>query len=821
MRNLFSSKKENNIPTFSPYNISILPNFQLSGLQNKLSDFLKETSKKEYQVIVDKGTLSVKTEITIDTKKNKKSYTQYAIAQKANMLTVIANKTLINLDAQEEINTPIDLFTKKNTLVAYILTHVNELFEDGFWKTHQQLKMEYITSISPIEKNYILAKLQKQEVCLVCLGITNLKSDLFEINKKNNYYFVLTSERNLIFGTDNKSFLLENITGHTLNINEKVGKDTITSDRLSFDTELFNDSLFADLKEILNQSSTHRIEYYTDILFEKYNEKEAHLQHLEKLYQYQTSKEDRFKRNLKAQLVYQFEKKQCNEQLVVKPSFLDLLYSETDFGNTLFHVLNDWNIHPKEQITFLELLIKDVDNFKLKNLDVFYDAAIAGIITQKKPPKNTQEYRIKHLQYLKETKQYEKAIPFYEFVLENLEDDSILELISDTETNVLDGQDCHPLRIQLLEDLSEIKTSLQLSNSEELLELARLQPLVLDRLTQLVASGIFVDKVNDILSLFMEESFSSTPVNKTATDTQKQYSKKELFELVVPDCFKDAKSFLDSFTNMIAQVNPPDYKEVTTYSEKLSASNFPEAQQILEELMYQLQLDKMECYIGNGNFSKEVIGIEGSPNFLILGKDHLLKNNAYYFTPNELKFNLTLELTHILFEHTRITSKDIWRGAKSKGMDLAGVLLIALPMVSTLGNFAGKFINITQYTKIFSSVDQVTNVVDKGQTALEYGEKITDKFTNNKKESELLATSRLMEISADRIGLLLTNDLRSCVSVLLKTSDDFAKSQEKINTKGLLEYLGQKNKKGEFIHQELIIRIKTLCSFHLRESEKI
>lgn len=818
MRNLFSNKKENEASTFPPYNISILEDFKLSELQNQLDLFLKETSKKEYQILKEKDTLFIKTEISSDTKKKKTSFTQYTLEQKPNILTLSANKTLISLNAQEEINTPIDLFSKKNTLVAYILTYINELLEDGFWKTHRQLKMEYMTTIPPLEKNYILAKLQKQEICLACLGITNVKSDLLELPEKSNYYFMLTSERNLIFGTNGKNFLLEDITGHQLKITEKIGKDAIISDHVSFDTELFNDSLFVHLKKILNQTSVDRIEEYTDILFATYNVKEAQLQHIEKLYQYRTSEKNQFRRHLKAQLVYQFAKRQCNKQLVVKSSFMDLLYTKTDFGNTLYHILKDWTINPKEQITFLDLLTEGIDNFKLKNLDVFYDAAIAGIATHKKPPKDIQEYRIKHLQYLKETKQYEKAIPFYEFVLENLDDDSILELISDTKTNVLDGEDCHPLRIQLLEDLSEIKASLKLSNNNELLELARLQPLVLDRLTQLAAAGILTDKTNDILSLFMEDSFANMLASIDANAIKKQYDKKELFDLVVPNCFKDAKSFLDSFTNMIAKVNPPDYKEVTTYSEKLSTTNYPEAQQILEELTYQLQLDKLECYIGNGNFSKEVIGIEGNPNFLILGKDHLQKDNDYYFTRNELKFNLALELTHVLFEHTRITSKDVWRGAKSKGMDLAGVLLIALPMVSTLGNFAGKFINITKYTKIFSSVDQVTNVVDKGQTALEYGEKITDKFTNKKNESELLATSRLMEISADRIGLLLTDDLKSCINVLLKTSDNYATAKEKINTNGLHQYLKQKNEKGAFIHQELIIRIKTLCSFHLREN---
>ena len=115
------------------------------------------------------------------------------------------------------------------------------------------------------------------------------------------------------------------------------------------------------------------------------------------------------------------------------------MYTTASFGYTLFEFLISW-----------------------------HDATIAGVLNQKNPPKNGLEYRIQHLGYLKDTQQYEKAISFYEYVIETLEDDSILELISDTKTDVLHGKDCNPLRIRLVEELSEIKVSLKQSNEKEL-----------------------------------------------------------------------------------------------------------------------------------------------------------------------------------------------------------------------------------------------------------------------------------------------------------------------------------------------------------------
>ena len=816
MRNFFSKNKEEQPQIISPYHVFIAPTFKIDGLQIALEEIIVKSTKKEYCIANEETQIRVDIDIVTVPKKDEKKYTSYIIKITPNQLSITAQKVEVVISTAEKRSKAIDLSNHKDTIVQGIVRYANQGLDNGFLKGARDSKVELMASLSLLEENFLLAQRIENEIYLTCLGITNLKSALFEVAKKKNDYCIVTSQRNLILQTDGLEFRLHDISNHVLELKEKIGKDTIVSKKFSFDTELFNDSLFVSIEKLWRQIPEKRVEWYADLLFEKYNSKSSQFPYIQQLYAFQVTEADQLKRALKSQLIPQFAKKQCGKTLLVSSDFKQSLYNDVAFGNTLLSIMTDWSIAPKEQYKLLELLTANTDNFKLKNIAVFYDAAIAGMVNVQKAPEDELTYRIPHLEYLNETKQYEKAIPYYEYVLTYLEDDSILELISDTSTNVLNGEDCNPLRIQLLETLAEIKETLQQPRAPELIALAKLQPLVLDRLTQLVTAGVLTEKANTMLSLFMPNAFNNattiTPIHNSTTT----YSKAALFDLVVPGCFKETKGFLDAFTNLIAQVNPPDYKQVTTYSEKLSISNFPEAFTILQKVAAQLQMETPECYIGNGDFSNGIIGVEGSPNFIILGKDHLQKGNPDYLTENELVFNLTQELSHILFEHTRLTSKDVWRGAKKKGMDVAGVLLVALPMVSTVGSFAGKFINISKYTKVFNSVDAVANVVDKGQTALTYGEKITDKFTKQQKESELLATSRLMEISADRVGLLLTRDLQSCVHVLLKNNTDFKVASAIINQKGLYAYLSQQNEEGAFIHQELIIRIKTLFSFYLR-----
>lgn len=810
---LFSNtKKELKEELPNSFIIQTKGKFGTTDLKKLFESYLDKHSKKDFEIHITDNVFSVKTEIIKDTKKNKFQYKLYTITVLESSLSIDVIK-VISLPTEEK--SPISLDQNKDKIIEHLVFAINKQLDHTWLSDHYTCKMELITVLSPLTQNFLLAQLSTKETLLVCLSITNLTSDAFTPPKRHNKYLIFTSHRNLILATDQKEFLLFDISDKTLDIEEKIGKDRIQGEGITFETELLNDTLFVLLKPIFHSFGILRIEQYSDILFQKYPNKNEQLTHIKHLYDFCIeNSETNLSPHLKSILIFQFQKQQCAATLLESKKIIELLYNEITFGNVLRQVMSDWKVEIIQQFELLQLLTQNQENFKLKNLAVFYDSVIAGLCNLKKPQKNTFELRLQHLSFLKETQQYQKAISYYEYTIENLKDDSILELISDTKTNVLNGEDCNPLRIQLLEQLLEIKTILNKNTDAELIELAILQPLAPERLTALIGANLLSEKTNTILSLFLQAPFTSDEIISSA---KKEYQKEELYDLVVPNCFKKATGFMDSFNSILAQVNPPDYKQVTKFSEKLSSQNYPQAYNSLQQITEQLQMKEIESYIGTGTFEKGIIGVEGSPSFVIIGKNHLEVSHPDYLNITELTFGITQELTHILFQHTRITSKDVWRGAKNKGMDIAGTLLTALPIVSQVGGIAGKFVNVSSLSNLLSGVDKIGNVIEKGQTAIEYGSKITDRFQKNSNEqSNLLATSRLMEISADRVGLLLTKDLKSAVSVLVKSMDDFELVKEKIIKQGLTDYLSQQNKDGDFVHQELIVRIKTLCSFYLR-----
>ena len=128
----------------------------------------------------------------------------------------------------------------------------------------------------------------------------------------------------------------------------------------------------------------------------------------------------------------------------------------------------------------------------------------------------------------------------------------------------------------------------------------------------------------------------------------------------------------------------------------------------------------------------------------------------------------------------------------------------------------GKYASFTSLNRMILGMDRVNNVLERGQMALEYGDKLKNMVVEkDDKERNLLVTSRIMEISADRVGLLATKDIVSCVTAIFKSDPDFEEIKAVIEKNGILYFLKAQNDKLEYLHQSYIIRLKMLLGFYL------
>lgn len=606
-----------------------------------------------------------------------------------------------------------------------------------------------------------------------------------------------------------------NIDEEIFTYKEMIGKDRIFNPQFSFYTEFFNDKLFHVAQDIITKKQKEPIPIFADILVLKNNASKKQIGYLKKLYTSKNNNQERTVCLLKSELITRFPKRKFIEENSNNNIIFQFISNHKDFSIYLLKVIEDWQIKLEEQVQFLNFLLANTEHYNYYHISDFYTHIFKAQTNTKKD--KDLNFRLGYINYLKKTKQYYIAIPIYEELIYQVEEDNLLDIISDSKINIIDGEHSNQLRIQLLEDLAKIKTELKTSNDDELLKLAILQPLTTIRIDNLktATKTVLKQKAEVVCSTMSIASFNCEDKIPTKLSPE-TYEKENLFELVVPECFKKKQGFLQTLTNLIAQIDPPDYSNVLQFSEKVTESNQPRLYRILKETSKILSITSIECFLGRGNYSSEIIGVEGATNFLIVGCDYLDEKNIKYLSYKELQFLISIELSHILFEHTRLTSKDIWRGAKNKSLNLAQVLLIALPVLGTLGNVIGKYANISYLGKMINGIDRINNVVEKGQTAIEYSGKVRTIISKKEeKEKNLLATSRLMEISADRAGLLITKDIKSCLTAILKSDSDFEQTKEFIEKKGVLTFLKQQNEELEYLNQSYIIRLKMLFNFYL------
>ncbi len=75
----------------------------------------------------------------------------------------------------------------------------------------------------------------------------------------------------------------------------------------------------------------------------------------------------------------------------------------------------------------------------------------------------------------------------------------------------------------------------------------------------------------------------------------------------------------------------------------------------------------------------------------------------------------------------------------------------------------------------------------------------------------------MLQLTADRSGLLFTGDLKSAIRTIFLTSKTYSQEFDVANRYGINEFLLSKDNNGNYKNQELAIRFASLFSFYLSD----
>lgn len=286
-------------------------------------------------------------------------------------------------------------------------------------------------------------------------------------------------------------------------------------------------------------------------------------------------------------------------------------------------------------------------------------------------------------------------------------------------------------------------------------------------------------------------------------------------------------------------ISEDDSEGIEEFCEQVSSLNFPDLHQIILQLSDFLNIDPPKCFISRGKIGISVRKKEHP--FIFIGSEHLNPENDRYFSHDELMFIIATQMEHIKSEHVLVTDTDLWKSFGTASFDSFLVALQCLPVGSFLGKITHQFATaglkkvykMTKHVSIQKILDffhkkeersgKDTPEVQEENGSYQWADKERSK-SKKAQEPETLFKEQFVDFArhavytADRIGLLASNDFEAACSAIFKLSSNAYENMEQIRTEGLVHILGKRDNRGNFLYFEYARRFSELIRFALSEN---
>lgn len=408
------------------------------------------------------------------------------------------------------------------------------------------------------------------------------------------------------------------------------------------------------------------------------------------------------------------------------------------------------------------------------------------------------------------------ACALLERCLGELPSQSIEDLLPDRDVDLTRSASSSSLRVRAYELLAIARGSADHPDAAALLELTRLEPLVVERaraLCERVEAGArprAEQALKALLPLGLTEGLLADDPPETV-----ELSEDDV-ELMRHPLARRGSALLGRLQALLAAAPVPEHAILRDYVEQLTPERHAGAARALAQAARVFGLERIEGYISRGNKAIGLRVYEADPPFLLIGGRHL-EPGEYAMTPRQLRFAIGAELAHLYFGHSRVTSSEVWAGALNKSWQSIDLALGILPM---LGGF--KLANRLSQLASRVPTETLERVLMAASELSVHGARwlrpdASSGEVLSRLNEEVVATHRLMQLTADRAGLVLAGDLRSALRSMLLVRPDYREQLRLLDGQGLAVLLGQRGDDGKMRFQDLAVRVAALISFLLSE----
>lgn len=280
-----------------------------------------------------------------------------------------------------------------------------------------------------------------------------------------------------------------------------------------------------------------------------------------------------------------------------------------------------------------------------------------------------------------------------------------------------------------------------------------------------------------------------------------------------------------------------DTSDIVRHAQPADRGAFPVVDTILERVSTLLGTPVPRAFLSHGSSGIDVLGSDGSGKdpFILLGAAHLDPDSPLALTDAELAFALATQVEHIRAGHLLLTSSEFWKTFGTLSMT---AVLAFVPMGDLLGKFTDGAV-LKWFGKLKSAPSNaVTKMIELGEKRVKEGAgrssvqsaytatlgklrqaglASADKDDSHMVKERLADFARCAQYTADRVGLLVADDLSSSVAAMLRLSPGFGADAQEALDEGLAAVLSERGPKGELVHGELVLRLGELFKFAMSQ----
>lgn len=701
----------------------------------------------------------------------------------------------------------------ENKIAALILT------QDCRENTRKTQHNRYTQAIEPFLELWLRQHLENDEWLLAALSISPEKNSGLE------WKYLLTSHETAIVGFDKQLLARQKKQLENFSLSFEPQENRVFFEKTAVKCDKTTFSRFREIKKA--HQSSHAFERLRHIARQnhlKKPRKQTVAPFAEKLLSFLEKNTENTLDRLSLFYV-RFADQKDWEKSEKAPELVEILHeilAGEKQGSALLQWIGDWQVPHNRQIALMALIMRlPPEDLAIGVALPFHRALRKEFHKHNKDKIDLTVFDLQFCRHLIETGHKAESIPLLEKLLAEMPDQSLLELLPPKNIDPAGRGGGQVLRIMALDLLLRAKP--KSANEAITAQLAVLQPLVKSRIDALLQlkNQWYKEKAQELRPLFEAEALQTSYL--TREKGKFKALPKDLIESYLRHPASRGGGAVSKMQSWIAKPDTPDSATLKNFAEEISSKNYPHVIEIITDIRYALQMPPIKVYVGRGSKATGLESHQENNPLIILGEKHLDHNLPHFLNEKELEFALGAEAAHLYFQHTRLSQQDVWKGAKDKSLFVLEALLMLIPAAGTLGKTLHRLGKLTGVAQILQQTQKIEPITTKSkeifdsasQTVNRYKKKYAKHSKKEAKKRELLLISRLMQLTADRAGLLFCGDLKSAIRAIFLSSPIWFEHFEMAKRYGIHKFLLQKDEDGNFIYQDLTVRIAALFSFFL------